>query len=43
MEKTYAGSISNKGAQEVKALHSVGTSSASKVKRGKDLRSGGGK
>lgn len=37
--KTYAGRISNKGAQEVKAPYAQGKGVAPKTKEGGDLRS----
>lgn len=37
--KSYAGKVSNKGAQEVKALYPQGKPKGATVKKGGDLRS----
>lgn len=39
MAKTYAGKISNKGTQEVKAIFPTEKGKSGKVTRGEDLRS----
>lgn len=36
--KSYAGKVSNKGAQEVKALYPQGKPKGAKVQKGEDLR-----
>lgn len=43
MAKSYAGKITNKGAQEVKAPYAQGGGKEPKIKTGGDLRTGKGK